>query len=89
MVFIPDSTCRKSYGKRFHPHYSFCAGIMQGGKDSCQGDSGGPLVYDNKLYGIVSTGLGCARMNYPGIYTNVGLPKYIRWINNLKRLYPN
>jgi len=52
-----------------------CAGVTGGGKDSCQGDSGGPLVdargNRNVLVGIVSNGLGCARSEYPGIYTNV------------------
>lgn len=49
-----------------------CAGLMpSGGVDTCQGDSGGPLVVDDSLAGITSSGVGCARANYPGIYTRV------------------
>jgi secreted trypsin-like serine protease len=48
--------------------------------DACQGDSGGPLVNpfgagtatDDRLVGIVSSGVGCGKPQYPGIYTEVG-----------------
>lgn len=50
-----------------------CAGYRAGGCDSCQGDSGGPLIqYDENgspvLVAVVSSGAGCARGDYPGIY---------------------
>jgi secreted trypsin-like serine protease len=48
---------------------SFCAAAP--GKDACQGDSGGPIFKDNVLYGVVSSGMGCARDGYPGVYTDV------------------
>ena len=61
-----------------------CAGMRSGGKDSCWGDSGGPLWFKGEgregrvLVGVVSTGRGCARPRYPGIYTNVA--EYFNWI---------
>lgn len=47
----------------------FCAAGY--GKDTCSGDSGGAIVYKRIQYGIVSFGLGCARENFPGVYTNL------------------
>lgn len=56
--------------------YQVCAGYQNGGCDSCQGDSGGPLIqYDINdepiAVGIVSSGYGCARKGFPGIYIKV------------------
>jgi secreted trypsin-like serine protease len=49
------------------------------GKDSCQGDSGGPLLNSNgKLVAINSVGSGCARPNFPGVYTKVSA--FQQWI---------
>ncbi|MFD0725575.1 serine protease [Lysobacter brunescens] len=77
---VSDTTCAASYngssaaaGLRLNPAVSICAGLATGGQDSCQGDSGGPLVapYNDSIYsiGVVSYGLGCARPNYYGVYS--------------------
>lgn len=56
--------------------------------DSCQGDSGGALTSQGTQYGIVSYGFGCARANFPGIYTKVF--SYRTWIMAVtKSLNPN
>ncbi|RXN30430.1 trypsin-2-like protein [Labeo rohita] len=72
-----------------HPNYNswnidrvpctmFCAGYLEGGKDSCQGDSGGPVVCNSQLHGIVSWGYGCAEKNHPGVYAKVCM--FSQWI---------
>ncbi|XP_046404259.1 trypsin 5G1-like [Ischnura elegans] len=53
----------------------FCAGVKEDGKNSCNGDSGGPVVTNDKLYGIVSWGIGCGEREYPIVYAKVSSMK--------------
>jgi hypothetical protein len=73
--FVNDTQCRTSYPSLI-PAEEICAGYPQGGVDTCQGDSGGPMFRRDAgnnwiQVGIVSWGVGCARPNYPGVYTEV------------------
>ncbi|XP_029460529.1 coagulation factor VII [Rhinatrema bivittatum] len=60
----------------------FCAGYLEGSKDSCKGDSGGPHATKYKdtwfLTGVVSWGKGCAKVGLYGVYTRVS--KYLDWL---------
>ena len=74
-----DSDCTNpgSYGPTFDPSNMLCAAPAAGGADTCQGDSGGPLMVPDgtgtlALVGVTSWGIGCARAQYPGIYSRLG-----------------
>ena len=76
--FVSDSICNgpSSYNGELIPSEEICAGYMSGGVDTCQGDSGGPMFRRDAgnawiQVGITSWGYGCARANYPGVYTQV------------------
>ncbi|XP_073458245.1 cationic trypsin-3-like [Aquarana catesbeiana] len=77
---LSDSACKASYSNMITTNM-FCAGFLEGGKDSCSADSGGPLVCNGKLYGVVSWGRMCALRNSPGVYTKVC--NYFDWIKNI------
>ncbi|KUN79579.1 S1 family peptidase [Streptomyces griseoruber] len=76
--FISDATCR-AYGGSYSGLVAsdeICAGYASGGVDTCQGDSGGPMFRRDSAnewvqVGIVSWGIGCARPNAPGVYSEV------------------
>jgi secreted trypsin-like serine protease len=76
--FVSDSVCGTNYrraGYSFSDSEMLCAGPISGGTDTCQGDSGGPMIKTVNgtpvQVGVVSWGRGCARANYPGVYTEV------------------
>ncbi|KAG8237910.1 hypothetical protein J437_LFUL017782 [Ladona fulva] len=85
VTVLSKSECDQSgYGPTRITDNMFCAGYLEGGKDSCQGDSGGPLHVYNKgksteIIGVVSWGRGCARPNFPGVYTKI--TNYMDFIN--------
>lgn len=66
--FISREECNKSYEGGITDRM-ICAGETD--KDSCQGDSGGAATVNGVQVGIVSWGYGCARGDYPGVYSNV------------------
>ncbi|XP_036449667.1 trypsin-3-like [Colossoma macropomum] len=76
---LSNSVCSSAYPGQITSNM-FCAGFVEGGKDSCQGDSGGPVVCNSVQQGIVSWGYGCALKNKPGVYTKVC--NYVSWITS-------
>ncbi|WP_217215168.1 trypsin-like serine protease [Streptomyces sp. AC550_RSS872] len=75
--FVSDAQCRSYSGySGLVASEELCAGLPSGGVDTCQGDSGGPMFRRDASnawiqVGIVSWGIGCARPNAPGVYTEV------------------
>uniref|UniRef100_A0A673CLP6 trypsin n=1 Tax=Sphaeramia orbicularis TaxID=375764 RepID=A0A673CLP6_9TELE len=67
---LSDEDCDNSYPGMVDDTM-FCAGYLEGGKDSCQGDSGGPVLCNGELHGVVSWGYGCAEKDHPGVYSKV------------------
>jgi len=82
-----NEKCRSSYGSSAPggiTNHMLCASLPN--QDSCSGDSGGPLFScplngQCTQIGIVSWGIGCAKQEYPGVYTRVTEMK--SWISRI------
>ncbi|MBN3270720.1 GRAA protein, partial [Polyodon spathula] len=64
----------------------FCAGDINGGKDSCEGDSGGPIICNGIYSGIVSFGEKCGLRDKPGVYALL-TNETLDWIAKVTQSY--
>ncbi|XP_071488620.1 uncharacterized protein [Diadema antillarum] len=86
LAFVSQQECGNRHSDII-TNNMFCAdgGNKPDSRDACHGDSGGPFVTKDKkrwyLLGIVSWGIGCARPEYPGVYTRVH--RFRQWIMDL------
>uniref|UniRef100_A0A3Q3X8Z5 trypsin n=1 Tax=Mola mola TaxID=94237 RepID=A0A3Q3X8Z5_MOLML len=84
LPILSDHDCKNSYPGMI-TDAMFCAGYLEGGKDSCQGDSGGPVVCNGELQGVVSWGYGCAERDHPGVYAKVCI--FNEWLESTMASY--
>uniref|UniRef100_V9KK65 Plasminogen activator n=1 Tax=Callorhinchus milii TaxID=7868 RepID=V9KK65_CALMI len=80
---VPRSKCLASHTNTLPiTNNMLCAQDTRNLDDACQGDSGGPLVCPKdgliNLYGIISWGDGCGKVDRPGVYTKVTV--FLQWI---------
>ncbi|MFM9108318.1 MAG: S1 family peptidase [Chloroflexota bacterium] len=89
---VANGTCerdlRRAGLKNVNLRVALCAGGEH--RDSCYGDSGGPLFIEREgapvQIGIVSWGIGCGTMRFPGVYTRLTDPDIARFVQrNLRR----
>ena len=81
--YVTNPQCKEVYG-RFITDGMMCA--ARDGTGTCQGDSGGPMMLasdegDPIQVGITSWGYGCAKPNFPTVYTRVSF--YADWIKEM------
>ncbi|XP_063990825.1 uncharacterized protein LOC135169589 [Diachasmimorpha longicaudata] len=83
---LSDEECAESsYPDSRLTDNMFCAGYLEGERDSCGGDSGGPLLAQApgghlEVIGLTSFGHGCAQPRYPGVYTK--LTNFLGWLRD-------
>lgn len=77
---MTNNECRKRSlaGSPIHDFITLCAYSGAIGTGLCTGDSGGALISDNKLIGIASWGIRCAK-GFPDGFTRVS--EYASWID--------
>ncbi|KAM5148790.1 transmembrane protease serine 6 [Mantella aurantiaca] len=81
---ISEDLCFDVYHYRITPRM-FCAGHINGTKDSCNGDSGSPLVCKEPkgrwfIAGVVSWGVSCAKPKQFGVYARI--TRVVGWIHS-------
>jgi len=75
--YFPTSKCNRRYSRLGTGISERMMCASRSGKDACQGDSGGPIIYKREdslediQVGVVSWGIGCARLLLPGVYSRV------------------
>ncbi|XP_049315296.1 trypsin-like [Bactrocera dorsalis] len=79
--------CQHKYrGMRVITQSMMCAAERDNKHAPCKGDSGGPMVCNGKQAGIVSWSVGCARVKYPTVYTDIS--KVYSFIEYALKKYP-
>uniref|UniRef100_A0AAQ4Q1K3 Mannan-binding lectin serine peptidase 1 n=1 Tax=Gasterosteus aculeatus aculeatus TaxID=481459 RepID=A0AAQ4Q1K3_GASAC len=95
---VSQDECEGSYASRSVSYNitdnMFCAGFLEGGRDTCLGDSGGAFVMEDMVsrrwvvFGLVSWGgpEDCGSQRVYGVYTRVA--NYVEWIQKQLKTAP-